>query len=164
MLADYNVGWFEEALRPDDLADFVELRKQSPVPISGCEVLTRRQSFTPFITERAFDIIQPDVTKVGGIGEFRRIAAMADEYAIRVIPHGWNTAIGLAVDLQLSSAILTAEKVEYCTGSAYVDDLATEPWKLDSDGLLEIPTKPGIGFELDPDKVEKYSGVRGFLD
>jgi L-alanine-DL-glutamate epimerase-like enolase superfamily enzyme len=164
MLADYNVGWFEEALRPDDLADFVELRKQSPVPISGCEVLTRRQSFTPFITERAFDIIQPDVTKVGGIGEFRRIAAMADEYAIRVIPHGWNTAIGLAVDLQLSSAILTAEKVEYCTGSAYVDDLATEPWKLDKDGLLEIPTKPGIGFELDPDKVEKYSGVRGFLD
>jgi L-alanine-DL-glutamate epimerase-like enolase superfamily enzyme len=105
MLADYNVGWFEEALRPDDLADFVELRKQSPVPISGCEVLTRRQSFTPFITERAFDIIQPDVTKVGGIGEFRRVAAMADEYAIRVIPHGWNTAIGLAVDLQLSSAI-----------------------------------------------------------
>jgi L-alanine-DL-glutamate epimerase-like enolase superfamily enzyme len=164
MLADYNVGWFEEALRPDDLADFVELRKQSPVPISGCEVLTRRQSFTPFITERAFDIIQPDVTKVGGIGEFRRVAAMADEYAIRVIPHGWNTAIGLAVDLQLSSAILTAEKVEYCTGSAYVDDLATEPWKLDKDGLLEIPTKPGIGFELDPDKVEKYSGVRGFLD
>ena len=164
MLADYNVGWFEEALRPDDLADFIELRKQSPVPISGCEVLTRRQSFTPFIAERAFDIIQPDVTKVGGIGEFRRIAAMADEYTIRVIPHGWNTAIGLAVDLQLSSAILTAEKVEYCTGSAYVDDLATEPWKLDSEGLLEIPTKPGIGFELDPDKVEKYSGVRGFLD
>lgn len=164
MLADYNVGWFEEALRPDDLADFVELRKQSPVPISGGEVLTRRQSFTPFITERAFDIIQPDVTKVGGIGEFRRIAAMADEYAIRVIPHGWNTAVGLAVDLQLSSAIITAEKVEYCTGSAYVDDLATQPWKLDSDGLLEIPSKPGIGFELDPDKVEKYSGVRGFLD
>ncbi len=164
MLAGYNVGWFEEALRPDDLADFVELRKQSPLPISGCEVLTRRQSFTPFITERAFDIIQPDVTKVGGIGEFRRITAMADEYGVCVIPHGWNTAVGLAVDLQLSSAIITADKVEYCTGSAYVDNLTTHPWKIDCDGLLDIPTKPGIGLELDPDKVEKYSGVRGFLD
>jgi D-galactarolactone cycloisomerase len=162
MLADYNVGWFEEALRPDDLEDFRELRKQSRVPVSGGEVLTRRQSFTPFLTSGAFDIIQPDVTKVGGIGEFRKIATIAEEFGIRVIPHGWNTAIGLAVDLQLASAILSSDKVEYCTGSAYVDDLADNPWQLDLNGFLEIPTQPGIGFTLDPEKVEKYSGVRGF--
>ena len=130
---------------------------------SVCDLLDRDATID-FIKKAKPDLVVDAAAKVGGIGEFRRIAAMADEYAIRVIPHGWNTAIGLAVDLQLSSAILTAEKVEYCTGSAYVDDLATEPWKLDKYGLLEIPTKPGIGFELDPDKVEKYSGVRGFLD
>lgn len=164
MLHEYDVGWFEEALRPDDLEDFRQLRIQSPVPIAGGEALTRRQSFTPFLASGAFDIIQPDVTKVGGISEFRRIAHMADEFGVRVIPHGWNTAIGLAVDLQLSSAILSADKVEYCTGSAYVDDMSEMPWRLDEDGLLEIPTQPGIGFSLDPEKVEKYSGVRGFLD
>lgn len=164
MLHEYDVGWFEEALRPDDLEDFRQLRIQSPVPIAGGEALTRRQSFTPFLASGAFDIIQPDVTKVGGISEFRRIAHMADEFGVRVIPHGWNTAIGLAVDLQLSSAILSADKVEYCTGSAYVDDLSEMPWRLDEDGLLEIPTHPGIGLSLDPEKVEKYSGVRGFLD
>lgn len=164
MLEEYGVDWFEEALRPDDLQDFRQLRIQSSVPISGGEVLTRRQSFTPFLASGALDIIQPDVTKVGGISEFRRIAHMADEFGVRVIPHGWNTAIGLAVDLQLSSAILSADKVEYCTGSAYVDDLSEMPWRLDEDGLLEIPTQPGIGFSLDPDKIEKYSGVRRFLD
>ncbi|CAB4703345.1 unannotated protein [freshwater metagenome] len=163
MLADYNVGWFEEALRPDDLEDFKELRKQSRVPISGGEVLTRRQSFTPFLTGGAFDIIQPDVTKVGGIGEFRKIATIAEEFGVRVIPHGWNTAIGLAVDLQLSSAILSADKVEYCTGSAYVDDLSNTPWQLDSEGYLEIPKTPGIGFTLEETKVEKYSSIKGFL-
>jgi len=164
MLNEYAVDWFEEALRPDDLQDFRQLRIQSSVPISGGEVLTRRQSFTPFLVSGAFDIIQPDVTKVGGISEFRRIAHTADEFGVRVIPHGWNTAIGLAVDLQLASAILSADKVEYCTGSAYVDDLSEMPWRLDEDGLLEIPTHPGIGFSLDPEKVERYSGVRGFLD
>lgn len=164
MLEEYGVDWFEEALRPDDLQDFRQLRIQSSVPISGGEVLTRRQSFTPFLASGALDIIQPDVTKVGGISEFRRIAHMADEFGVRVIPHGWNTAIGLAVDLQLASAILSADKVEYCTGSAYVDDLSEMPWQLDEDGLLEIPTQPGIGFSLDPEKIEKYSGVCGFLD
>jgi D-galactarolactone cycloisomerase len=162
MLNEYGVNWFEEALRPDDLEDFRQLRIQSPIPISGGEVLTRRQTFTPYLVSGAFDIIQPDVTKVGGIGEFRRIANIAEEFGVQVIPHGWNTAVGLAVDLQLSSAILSADKVEYCTGSAYVDDLSKASWKLDDEGLLEIPSQPGIGFSLDPEKVEKYSGVRGF--
>lgn len=164
MLSEYGVNWFEEALRPDDLDDFRQLRIQSPVPISGGEVLTRRQSFIPFLASGAFDIIQPDVTKVGGISEFRKIANLAEEFGVQVIPHGWNTAVGLAVDLQLSSAILSADKIEYCTGSAYVDDLSETPWKLDGEGFLEIPTQPGIGFSLDPDKVEKYSGIRGFLN
>jgi D-galactarolactone cycloisomerase len=162
MLNEYGVNWFEEALRPDDLEDFRQLRIQSPIPISGGEVLTRRQTFTPYLVSGAFDIIQPDVTKVGGIGEFRRIANIAEEFGVQVIPHGWNTAVGLAVDLQLSSAILSADKVEYCTGSAYVDDLSNASWKLDDEGMLEIPSQPGIGFSLDPEKVEKYSGVRGF--
>jgi D-galactarolactone cycloisomerase len=163
MLADYKVGWFEEALNPDHLEDFVKLRVESPVPISGGEVLTRRQSFLPFIKERAFDILQPDVTKVGGISEFRRIANIAEDSGIQIIPHGWNTAVGLAVDLQLASAIVSSNKVEYCTDAAYIDDITVKPWKLDSNGELDIPDTPGIGIELDPDKVEKYSGYKNFL-
>ena len=65
MLADYGVYWFEEPLPPDNLHDYVLLRNRSPVPIAGGEVLTRRQSFTPWFQQRAFDIVQPDVTKVG---------------------------------------------------------------------------------------------------
>ena len=162
MLAEYDVAWFEEALRPDDLEDFKELRRQSKVPISGGEVLTRRQSFLSFISEGAFDIVQPDVTKVGGISEFMKIATLADYYDVKVIPHGWNTAIGLATDLQLASAINTTDRVEYITGSAYVDNIGKHPWQLDKDGYLGIPAQPGLGFELDGVKVKKYSGRDNF--
>jgi D-galactarolactone cycloisomerase len=157
MLADYNVGWFEEALKPDALDEFVELRKQSPVPIAGGEVLTRRQSFTPWLVRGAFDIVQPDATKVGGISEQRRIAWMAEEFGVRYVGHGWNTAIGVAADLQISAAMPHTDVVEFIGGSAYVDGLLTEPFSLDADGQLEIPMAPGIGVSLDPDKVARYA-------
>ncbi|MEO6785211.1 MAG: mandelate racemase/muconate lactonizing enzyme family protein [Chthoniobacteraceae bacterium] len=163
MLADYDVHWFEEALAPDALEDYAKLRDHSPVPIAGGEVLARRQSFQPWLEARAFDIVQPDVTKVGGISEERRIAWMAQEHGVRFIPHGWNTAVGLAADLQLASAFHDTDLVEYLTGSPFIDEIAGGGWKLDADGMLAIPTKPGLGLELDPDAVKRYTNGEKLL-
>ena len=163
MLAEYDVHWFEEPLTPDALEDFVLLREHSPIPIAGGEVLTRRQSFQSWLQARAFDIVQPDVTKVGGISEERRIAWMAQDYGVRFIPHGWNTAVGLAADLQLATAFPGTDMVEYLTGSPFIDDITVGGWSLDGDGMLNIPSKPGLGLELDPDAVARYSGVRNLL-
>lgn len=163
MLANYDVSWFEEALSPDALEDFVLLREHSPVPISGGEVLTRRQSFQPWLERRAFDIIQPDVTKVGGISEERRIAWMAQDHGVQFIPHGWNTTVGLAADLHLAAAISNTDFVEYLTGSPFIDEITLGGWKLDQDGMLAIPSTPGLGVELDPDVVEKYTGKANLL-
>jgi L-alanine-DL-glutamate epimerase-like enolase superfamily enzyme len=160
MLADYGVYWFEEPLAPDNLHDYMLLRSNSPVPIAGGEVLTRRQSFRPWLQQRAFDIVQPDVTKVGGISEERRIAWMAEDNGIRFIPHGWNTALGLASDLQLACANRNTDLVEYLTGSPFIDALAEGGWKLDSDGMLPIPNLPGLGVSLNMDAVEKHTGER----
>lgn len=157
MLAEYDVAWFEEPLHPDALQDYISLRRAAPVPIAGGEVLTRRQSFQPWLKEGAFDIVQPDVTKVGGISEERRIGWMAQDNGVRFIPHGWNTAVGLAADLQLASAFPGTDLVEYMTGSSYVDEIAVGGWKLDADGMLPIPDTPGLGVRLDPDAVAKYS-------
>ncbi len=163
MLADYDVYWFEEALQPDALEDYVKLREHSPVPIAGGEVLTRRQAFQPWLEARAFDIVQPDVTKVGGISEERRIAWMAQEHGVRFIPHGWNTAVGLAADLQLASAFSGTNFVEYLTGSPFIDDLAVGGWHLDADGMLDIPVQPGLGLELDHDTLKRYTGNANLL-
>jgi D-galactarolactone cycloisomerase len=163
MLADYDVYWFEEPLRPDALEDFAMLREHSPIAIAGGEVLTRRQSFQPWLQARAFDIVQPDVTKVGGISEERRIAWMAQDHGVRFIPHGWNTAVGLAADLQLACAFPETELVEYLTGSPFIDDITIGGWSLDSEGMLTIPSKPGLGLELNPETIAKYSGSESLL-
>jgi L-alanine-DL-glutamate epimerase-like enolase superfamily enzyme len=160
MLDGYGVYWFEEPLPPDNLRDYVLLRTQSLIPIAGGEVLTRRQSFVPWLQGGAFDIVQPDVTKVGGISEERRIAWMAEENGIRFIPHGWNTALGLAADLQLASANRNTNLVEYLTGSPFIDDIVETKWQLDANGNLPIPDGPGLGVSLDFDAVEKYTGKR----
>jgi L-alanine-DL-glutamate epimerase-like enolase superfamily enzyme len=156
MLKDFDVVWFEEALPPDDLEGFVLLRQHSPVPIATGEVLTRRQSFRPFLERGAVDIIQPDCTKCGGLWVTWMVGWMAYDHNIQLVPHGWNTALGLAADLHVTAALPTATYVEYLDGSPYIDDLLTTPWKLDADGFLTVPTGPGLGVELNPDAIKRY--------
>ncbi len=160
MLATFDVAWFEEPLRPDDLEGYAELRGRSPVPIAGGEVLTRRQSFAPWLRAGALDVVQPDSTKVGGLSESRRVGWMAEESGARLVPHGWNTAVGLAADLHLASALPDTDLVEYKTGSPYIDDLAAGGWRLDSDGMLAVPEGPGLGLELDREALARYGNER----
>ncbi|SDZ08034.1 L-alanine-DL-glutamate epimerase [Saccharopolyspora shandongensis] len=163
MLRDYDVAWFEEPLPPDALDDYTHLRRLAPVAISGGEVLTRRQSFHPWIEAGALDIVQPDVTKVGGTSELRRIGWAAHDHGVKLIPHGWNTAVGLATDLQLASALPDTDLVEYVTGSPYIDDITARPWQLDDDGMLAIPDEPGLGIDLDPGKLAQYTDAAHLL-
>ncbi len=157
MLADYGVEWFEEPLPPDALVDYAELRRRTTVKIAAGEVLTRRQAFAPWLSGEALDIVQPDVTKVGGISEQRRIARTAEDHGVAFVGHGWNTAIGLAADLQLASALPYTELVEYHPGSLYIEQLVCEPFALDADGMLPIPDRPGLGITLDPDSLALYT-------
>ena len=161
MLHDYGVAWFEEPLRPDDLGGYVELTRHSRVPIAAGEVLTRRQSFLPWIEQRAVDYLQPDVTKVGGLTEQHRIGQYADDHGILVVPHGWNTGVGLAADLHLTAAAGNARWVEYLTPEPYLDDVFAERPVLDSEGFLAIPDGAGYGFLWNADGIERLSqGIR----
>ncbi len=85
---------------------------------------------------------------------------MAEDRGLRLIPHGWNTAVGLAADLHLASASRTTDLVEYLTGSPFIDEIVERPWKLNSEGMLAIPDCPGLGVSLNLDAVERYTDVR----
>jgi L-alanine-DL-glutamate epimerase-like enolase superfamily enzyme len=156
MLAGYDVVWFEEALPPDDLEGYIELRRLAPLPIAAGEVLTRRQSFWPFLQRHAVDIIQPDCTKCGGLTEAWRVGWAAYEHNILLVPHGWNTAIGLAADLHLTASLPVARYVEFLTPSPYLDQLIIEPFRPDADGMLRVPERPGLGVALNPEALERF--------
>jgi L-alanine-DL-glutamate epimerase-like enolase superfamily enzyme len=96
------------------------------------------------------------MTKCGGLTEACRIAWMAHDHNVLWVPHGWNTAIGLAADLQLSGAMPVAKYVEFLSPSPYIDELVLNPFKPDADGLLTIPDKPGLGIELNRDTLKQY--------
>ena len=158
MLAQYDIGWFEEPLPPDDVEGYVRLRRAAPVPIAGGEVLTRRQAFQPWLERGAVDVIQPDATKCGGLSEARRIAWLAYDHNIQFVSHGWNTAVGVAADLQLAAALPVARFVEYLTPAPYIEGLTTEPFQIDAQGYLQIPDRPGLGIDIDRAALRRFSG------
>ncbi len=157
MLADYRVYWFEEPLAPDDLEGYARLTDQSPVKIAHGEVLTRRQSFVPCFDRRAMDIVQPDVAKVGGLSEMRRIAWMAEERGIEVVPHGWNTAVGVAADIHFVSSLSSRSYVEFNVGNPLVEDLIGSPFRLNGEGCLQVSEDPGLGVTIDRDRLKKLA-------
>ena len=159
MLHNYDVAWFEEPLRPDDLEGYIKLTENAPLPVSSCEVLTRRQTFKPWIEGQAVDYIQPDTTKVGGLTEGHRIAMQAYDHAILTVPHGWNTAIGLVADMHLVAAIPEARWVEYLTPTPLIESLVQTPFQLDENGCLAIPDQPGLGVRWNPEGIQKHSGL-----
>lgn len=157
MLREYGVRWFEEPLADNNMEGYKALRRVSPVWIATGECLRRRKSFYPWIEQRAVDVLQPDLNCVGGISEGRRIAWAANDNGILTVFHGYNTGVGLAADLQLTAALPHAAFVEYRTPMPYVDDILTEPFQIDGDGYLRVPDTPGLGVDVDVDKVKRFA-------
>jgi D-galactarolactone cycloisomerase len=157
MLGDYAITWFEEPLKPDDFEGFAELKRSSPVLIATGEVLTRRQAFQPLIDGRCVDIIQPDLTKCGGLSEGRKLGWAAYDRGVLLVTHGWNTAVGVAADLALAAALPTSRWVEYQTGVPYIEEIIEQPFSLDADGMLTIPQGPGLGITLNEDAIRRFS-------
>lgn len=156
MLRDYNVVWFEEPLRADDIEGYRTLREQSPVHIATGEVLKRREAFLPWIERGACDILQPDQTTCGGLSECKKIWQAAYDRSMQVIMHGWNTAVGAAADLQLSATFPNGRYLEYWHPAPYVSGILKESLLLDRDGMLPIPDGPGLGIEIDEEALKQH--------
>jgi L-alanine-DL-glutamate epimerase-like enolase superfamily enzyme len=159
MLEQYNVYCFEEPLAPDDIEGYKRLTDASPVKIAHGEVLTRRQSFLPYFRERAMDIVQPDVAKVGGLSEMRRIGWMAQDYGIELIPHGWNTAVGVAADIHMVSTLPSDSFVEFNVGNPLVEEIVSPRFELNEHGCLPVSPAPGLGIDIDRDRLKHLENI-----
>ena len=108
---------------------------------------------------QAVDILQPDCTRVGGLTQMQAIRHLADKQGLQVIPHGWNTAVGLAADLQFQA---TVSNDKYCMVEVRTDRMITDllqgnPFKLDDDGKIAVPTGAGLGVALNDEFLKEHS-------
>lgn len=144
-LAPFDMKWIEEPLLPDQLSEYIELTRQSPVPIAAGEHIHTRFGFTPIINNRSLDIIQFDIGRVGGFSEAIRVCALADAAGLPVYTH----AYGLPT-LHLATAIRTCQMVEYFPIPVWSDESTDEGPHFDGapppvDGVVTIPKTPGLG-------------------
>ena len=160
-LEEYSYIWFEEPLSAHALDDYASLRrKMKHIKISGGEHLYLKNDFFYWIDSGAVDIIQPDTTVAGGLSSLVSIQRAAETRGIQVVPHGWNTGVGLAADLHFMSSLPPSNLnlVEFKPSPHIVDLVCGHPFALDYEGMLSVPQSPGLGIELNWNYINQSLG------
>jgi galactonate dehydratase len=154
-LEPFDLFFFEEAVPPDNIDALARLsRAETNVTLATGERLFSKWEYRELIEKQYVDFIQPDLCHVGGILETRKIAAMAETYYLRIAPHNPNGPVATAASLQIGACVPNFVILEYVDNQPYRDDVITEPLKI-VDGYVDLPTKPGLGIELDFAAIER---------
>lgn len=167
--ADAGVAWIEEPLPMDDYAALAELTAYSKVPIAGGELHTAGlPELRMMIERRCYHIFQPDAVFTGGIAQTLEVARLCRQHGLIYTPHTWTNGIGFAANLQLHGAAGFADVKEleypYNPPSWTIegrDGILAEPFR-HVNGELEIPARPGLGFDIDWRQLRRW-GKRYFV-
>jgi L-alanine-DL-glutamate epimerase-like enolase superfamily enzyme len=153
--AQFNIGWLEEPLRPDDVDGYVWLRDRSPVPIAAGEAECGRESFRPLIDRHALDVYQVDLSRCG-FTDSNYIKERVQEIGARLCNHCYTSPVTVAACLHWLSTCRDAFIFENCVeDSPMRHDLTIEKMEAE-DGWMTVPDRPGLGVTLNEDFVKQY--------
>lgn len=160
-LDDYHLLWMEQPVPQTNVDDYVRIRRLTKTPLAAGENATTLHDLKPFFEKRAIDIVQPDSTWCGGIGECMKIVAAAEAHSMRVAPHCYSGAVGLAANYHVAFASRACFIVEFPTSpNPLINELTESLFKF-RDGYLYPPAAPGLGIELNERLIEDYPFVAG---
>ena len=153
----YRPFWYEEPVLAENIPALASVRQKINIPVVTGEELYTKFEFREVFERQAADILNPDVCNVGGILELKEIAAMAEPYFVVISPHNFNsTTVGLAATIQVSAAIPNFLITEYFVNLEELGkDIAKNPFEV-KDGYIQLPDTPGIGIDLDEDRLAAY--------
>jgi D-galactarolactone cycloisomerase len=169
MVADHDITWFEEPCASRDFVGNKHVQQKSPIPVSGGESLSTRWEFAPRLAERTFDIIQPDICGVGGPSEMHRVGLMAQAFGIKLNPHFWGTGISFAAALhalavqpigqigQTNIPYQNESVLEFDQTPHPIRENLTEPFFTQENSQVSVPTKPGLGIEVDESVLKRFT-------
>lgn len=155
-LEQLNIYWLEEPLPAEDYIGYKRLTESTSMRIATGEEESGRLAFSRLINETHVDVIQPDMSRCGGLTEAKKIATMAADANILCVPHAFKTGVLVAASIHLIAAIPHAPFLEFSvTESAIRKELLVNPFK-QKNGFVEVPQGPGLGIELNTDIIKKY--------
>ncbi|MGH6933449.1 MAG: mandelate racemase/muconate lactonizing enzyme family protein [Dongiaceae bacterium] len=158
-VADCNIYFAEATLQHDDLLGHAKLSQASPIRICGAELAATRWEIREWIETGKVSVVQPDISRCGGLTEIRRIADMCELHGVEVIPHAWKTGILAQAGRHFQAACPAAPYFEFISPRVYDSPLRRDlvsPEPVVRDGYMELPTGVGLGLELNEETVERY--------
>ena len=158
-LEPYDIFFLETPLQLDDLDGYAFLHDHCGIPIAAGELQDTRFEFLDLMDRGKVDVAQPDVGRVGGLTEARRVCEMAAERGRLIVPHCWKTGIGIAASAHLSAATEHCPYIEFLPAqlaeSALRRELVRDELQM-IDGVIPLPQGPGLGIELNQDALKKF--------
>ena len=162
-LADFGVVWVEEPLAGTDLPGLAALRASAPgVRIAGGEMTRTFAELIAAVEADAFDVFQPDVVLAAGMLRGRTIAELALARNRWFTPHTWTNGIGLLANLHVAAGVGGGPYIEFPYDPPgwtpeRRDFMLAEPIRPGPDGILRVPSVPGLGFTLDEAALRRYA-------
>jgi D-galactarolactone cycloisomerase len=162
-LDDKGVAWLEEPFPAHDYRSYELATSFGQVPLAAGENHYTRYEFNRVIEDGAITILQPDLSKTGGITEALRIAAMASAYKLPIHPHTSMTGLNMAASIHFLAAIDNGGYFEgdVSKNNKFRDELVTTPYVVGSDGCVRPLEKPGIGVEVNEDFIASHPAIDG---
>ena len=158
-LEPFDLFFLETPLQLDDLDGYAFLHDHCGIPIAAGELQNTRFEFLDLMDRGKVDVAQPDVGRVGGLTEARRVCELAAERGRLIVPHCWKTGIGIAASAHLSAATPHCPYIEFLPAqlaeSALRRELVLDELQM-IDGMIPLPQKPGLGIELNQDALKKF--------
>jgi L-alanine-DL-glutamate epimerase-like enolase superfamily enzyme len=155
----YDLFFVETPLWPDDLDGYALVAGSQSIPIAAGEWLTTRFEFLDLMDRGKIGVAQPDIGRVGGLTEARRVCDLAAQRELTVVPHLWNTGISIAAAVHLAAATPQCPFIEFLpvelSHSSLRKDLLSREHTL-VDGVIPLPSSPGLGIELNRDALGRF--------
>ena len=158
-LEPYDIFFMETPVQLDDLEGYAYLHEHSPIRIAAGELQSTRFEFLDLMDRGKVDVVQPDVGRVGGLTEARRVAHLARVRGRLVVPHCWKTAIGIAASIHLNATSPNCPYVEFLPATLSESPLRRELVQKDFqlvEGHIPLPQSPGLGIELNQEAMERF--------
>jgi L-rhamnonate dehydratase len=152
-----GIFWLEEPFWPDELEAYARLADTVDIPVAAGEEDTTVWGFRELVERGHVDIVQPDVTRCGGISELLRIADYAAGQGKACVPHAWKSGIIKAASLQVNAVLPNALFQEYCVAVTPLNTSLTRQTFPIRDGFVDVPSEPGLGVDVNLDVLEQLS-------